>query len=90
MIIMLIENPILFFFSGRKNTGDVSGEVRLDGVEMDPTVLRRMTSMVFQDDVLPGGSTPSEYLEMHAALRPVYSYDGLTRAEVSFIFHALI
>ena len=78
------KTTLLDVLSGRKNTGEVNGDVRLDGVPHDAATLRRKTSMVFQDDVLPGGSTPSEYLEMHASLRPVYgaAQRGATRAEI--------
>ena len=86
------KTTLLDILSGRKNTGRTSGQIRIDGALLNSTSRRQTTSMVFQDDVLPGTSSAAEFLEFHAALRPVVtpssgttSDDGhqrLSRAEI--------
>ena len=67
------KTTLLDILSGRKNTGTVSGEVRIDGDVLRARARRQRTSMVFQDDVLPATSTAAEFLEFHAALRPTHA-----------------
>ena len=83
------KTTLLDILSGRKNTGTVSGEVRIDGDVLHSRARRQCTSMVFQDDVLPATSTAAEFLEFHAALRPTHAAVGgesgrtpPTRAEI--------
>ena len=67
------KTTLLDILSGRKNTGTVSGEVRIDGRVLHSRARRQCTSMVFQDDVLPATSTAAEFLEFHTALRPTHA-----------------
>jgi ABC-type multidrug transport system ATPase subunit len=67
------KTTLLDILSGRKNTGTMSGEVRIDGDVLRARARRQRTSMVFQDDVLPATSTAAEFLEFHAALRPTHA-----------------
>ena len=45
------KTTLLDILSGRKNTGRVSGEIRIDSEALTSRTRRSQTSMVFQDDV---------------------------------------
>ena len=75
------KTTLLDILSGRKNTGRTSGQIRIDGALLNSTSRRQTTSMVFQDDVLPGTSSAAEFLEFHAALRPVVTPSSGTTSD---------
>ena len=55
--------------AGRKNQGQVSGVIELNGVPTTSRERRQRLGYVMQDDVLPGTDTVREYLLFHANLR---------------------
>ena len=63
------KTTLLDVLSGRKNTGEISGDIYLNGKLKDDKTFRKLIGYVEQFDTLSPHDTPKEAIEFSAALR---------------------
>jgi len=63
------KTTLLDVLSGRKNTGEISGKIYLNGKLKDDKTFRKLIGYVEQFDTLSPHDTPKEAIEFSAALR---------------------
>ena len=55
--------------AGRKTVGTIGGDIRVNGVRLDPVALGRFTGFAEQQDVHMGSATVREALEFSCSMR---------------------
>lgn len=97
--IFIGKTTLLDVLSGRKNTGEISGNIYLNGKLKDDKTFRKLIGYVEQFDTLSPHDTPKEAIEFSAALRLSLSNNSsilpwvdniITMLELNSIQHYMI